>query len=633
MRAELLIVQICDFLDDGDGHYRLHEPSRQLSRLPGVVVIDCHFYHRYVSELVDLADVLILPFVHNHDFFPRIEERRRRGKVTVFEANDYFYDVQPWSPIAASWQDRGIQEEYRHYMQVADAVQTSSDELAREWSAWARKVVVFHNHLAEIPPLRPSPARPLTIGWGGSPGHFADWYAISPYLERWLTAHPDVHLAVMTNEFARPFMRLPPERYHFTPFGTLASYLQFLPQLDIGLAPLLPSDYNRCRSDVKFLEYAAHGVAGIYAEAAPYRTSVVAEQTGLLYRTPEELLAALDRLARDAELRQRIRVQAHAYVVRERYLPDRIPERLAFYRQLLPSTPAGATLGPEITTATHHEGRYLQLRPGPPERTLIGLLHGVPSPESVRSLQSLTREHPSYAAAVGHLGRTLNDLKEYRAALPSLEQARHLQPLSASVLAEMGRAYFVLGDRIRALALLRQAIELNPWFLPGWQYLLRLLELQPGPEGVEIATAARARFPDNYLLALMAVRVLPAEQRLASLGDALDHFKDSFAPEEFPAAAAAFSQAIAALGPLLFCAAGIELVEQGVSVFPDSARLADLLGHLLFRVGRDGESYRAHARALELRRAAQLFQSEFPKEDGSVHYWQFADHIQRWEHS
>src|SRR5262245_39680143 len=206
MHAEFFILQICDFLDDGDGYYRLHEPSRQLSRLPGTVVVDCHFYHRYLPQLVALADVVVLPLIHNWDFFPLIEDRRSRGQATVFEANDYFYDVQPWSPISAQWQDRALQSEYRCYMAAADAVQTSTAELARRWEPGARRVVVFRNQLTEIPPLPPPPSRPLTIGWGGSPGHFADWYYVAPVLEKWLAAHPDVHLAVMTNEFAKPFL-------------------------------------------------------------------------------------------------------------------------------------------------------------------------------------------------------------------------------------------------------------------------------------------------------------------------------------------------------------------------------------------------------------------------------------------
>src|SRR5208283_3615526 len=121
--------------------------------------------------------------------------------------NDYFYDIQPWNPISQSWQDRSIHEEYRHFMAAADGVQTSTEALARHWRRWARQVAVFPNQLSHVPPLEPPPARPLTIGWGGSPGHLGDWYHLVPYLEKWLAAHPEIHLAVMTNEVARPFLR------------------------------------------------------------------------------------------------------------------------------------------------------------------------------------------------------------------------------------------------------------------------------------------------------------------------------------------------------------------------------------------------------------------------------------------
>src|SRR4029079_5850990 len=100
-------------------------------------------------------------------------------------------------------------------------------------------------------------------------------------------------LAVMTNAFAKPFFDLPPERYQFTPFGSLADYLAFLQSLDIGIAPLLPTAYNRGRSDVKFLEYAASGVAGIYARLDPYQHSVEDGRTGLLFSSDSELVEKL----------------------------------------------------------------------------------------------------------------------------------------------------------------------------------------------------------------------------------------------------------------------------------------------------------------------------------------------------
>lgn len=626
----MLILQICDFLDDGDGHYRLHGPSRYLSRLVDGTVIDCHYYHRLLPALVEAADVLVLPFIHNWDFFPVLDQRRAAGQISVFEANDYFYDVQPWSPVAAQWQDRAIQEEYRLYMGAADAVQTSTAELARRWQPWARRVAVFVNHLAEVPPLPPPPARPLTIGWGGSPGHFADWYHVAPLLQRWLAGRPDVHVAVMTNAFARPFLQVPPERYHFTPFGTLAEFTRFLGTLDIGLAPLLPSDYNRGRSDVKFLEYAAHGVAGIYADLEPYRGSIVPGETGLLYRTEAELLACLDRLADDAALRQRIRTQAHAHVARHRRIEDHIGERLAFYRELLPAPPRHPPLPDEVLAVAERDGRYLQLRPQQPERTLLDAIRPGAGAAGISQLTRLVEEHPRYAAALYHLGRLLNDARESARALPYLERALALAPRGAAVRCEMGRSRFILRDPEGARRDLEAALALNPLYLPGWQYLLRLLRLTRSPDGPRLAERSRQLFPANYALALAGLPLYPHAEAVRRLHGLLREQAASFKPEELPMAAAAFGEALRELGTVPATPDLLELLRQCTEVFPQSARLAHFHGQALHQAGRYTESQAEYVRALGLQRGAATYQAEFPREDGSIHYWQFADHIRKW---
>ena len=60
------------------------------------------------------------------------------------------------------------------------------------------------------------------------------------------------------------------DRVSFTSGGDLSSYLTFLSTLTIGVAPLRDTEFNRCRSDVKFLEYASQGVVSVLADLPPY---------------------------------------------------------------------------------------------------------------------------------------------------------------------------------------------------------------------------------------------------------------------------------------------------------------------------------------------------------------------------
>lgn len=98
LAVDLLIVQVCEFLDVGDAVHRFHGPSRALSRLPGVAVIDIDLNHRLLPLLAETCDVLVLAG-YDWDFFPMLERRRAAGHITTLEANDYYFDIQAWNPL------------------------------------------------------------------------------------------------------------------------------------------------------------------------------------------------------------------------------------------------------------------------------------------------------------------------------------------------------------------------------------------------------------------------------------------------------------------------------------------------------------------------------------------------------
>src|SRR5205807_9569177 len=142
--------------------------------------------------------------------------------------SDHYFDPQPWSGYSLGWLDRTRQEQFWRLAAAVDAVQTSTPALAKVWEVAARRVLVFPNRLPTIPPLGPRPDRPLTVGWAGTGTHLPDWYQLAPVLEAWVRGHPGARLAVMTDELARPWVRLPPDRYAFHPPGPLADYARFL---------------------------------------------------------------------------------------------------------------------------------------------------------------------------------------------------------------------------------------------------------------------------------------------------------------------------------------------------------------------------------------------------------------------
>ncbi len=121
------------------------------------------------------------------------------------------------------------------------------------------------------------------------------------------------------------------------PIGEIDAYYAFVSDLDIGIAPLQDTGFNRCRSDVKFLEFALHGAAPVVQDLAPYSGTVRHGETGLLVDGPDALVAALDQLIAAPALRAAIAARAQAYVEGERNGATAAAQRLAFYRALLPT--------------------------------------------------------------------------------------------------------------------------------------------------------------------------------------------------------------------------------------------------------------------------------------------------------
>ena len=83
--------------------------------------------------------------------------------------------------------------------------------------------------------------------------------------------------------------------------GHVKNYTSFVPwfrriadSMDIGVAPLVDTTFNRSKSGLKFLEYAAGGLSGLFSDVESYQNLVKRSECGRLVRnSPAEWQAAL----------------------------------------------------------------------------------------------------------------------------------------------------------------------------------------------------------------------------------------------------------------------------------------------------------------------------------------------------
>ncbi|HNT53230.1 MAG TPA: glycosyltransferase [Anaerolineaceae bacterium] len=140
---------------------------------------------------------------------------------------------------------------------------------------------------------------------------------------------------------------------------------------DIGLAPMVDDAFHRSKTNNKFREYGACGIAGIYSSSSVY-AEVSAGELGLVVaNTSDQWAAALTRLIEDAALRQQIAAQAEDYI-RRNYSQEefcatwerQIAQCLAEVPAAWPDTPAGMPPAddPAIPADPNQQTRWEKLR-------------------------------------------------------------------------------------------------------------------------------------------------------------------------------------------------------------------------------------------------------------------------------
>lgn len=192
----------------------------------------------------------------------------------------------------------------RWILKEADLISVSTVALQQSLKRHTkRRIVVLPNlldwNLFDAPPRVRSHRFNFLIS--GTPTHEKDWAIIEEPLARILDRYK--------NEVNAIFFGEPPKRFADHPsvqvINFQAGYRKYaseLRNLDIhaALIPLEDTEFNRCKSNIKWLEYSTSGIVGIYSNVVPYTSSITHGETGLLVdNTPNAWYQAMEHLLTD----------------------------------------------------------------------------------------------------------------------------------------------------------------------------------------------------------------------------------------------------------------------------------------------------------------------------------------------
>lgn len=279
--------------------------------------------------------------------------RVRRDRVRlVYTIDDNLLDLpdftNPVGLCSVTTEERIV---IRLFVREANGVIVSTEGLKDRLSHLNSRIAVVQNSLDERlfgEALRRKPTasrdRSMTIGFMGTPTHDADIMMIlQPLREALREYRGKLELQVVGGlgdpATMRAFEGLP---FKILDVGAHVQYPLFVRWMienlrwDLAVAPLEDNPFTRCKSDLKFLDYSALGIPGIYSRLPPYEGTVRHLDTGYLTdNTPEAWAEGLVRLLTDDDLRLRLAANARRYVMASRTLQQRAGDWLGALQTLI----------------------------------------------------------------------------------------------------------------------------------------------------------------------------------------------------------------------------------------------------------------------------------------------------------
>lgn len=305
-------------------HYRCDLPATALAGLGHQTLVT-----NLMPDAWRDADVIVGQRVANPGPSKLWQQLAKQGRSKlVFEVDDDLFNTDQTNVnVHSFFSNPEIRENLRRNIAVADVVTVSTEALAETIRPLNPRVIVVPNLIPQWVLDLPSPALTgrVTVGWGGGPTHQRDWTEAASEVARFITRNPQTSFHLMGPPLPGMVRSIPPDQLpppdlmRALPAAQVrcTEWIQSVPDyyraidFNIGLAPLRANVFNRSKSHIKALEYAALGIPCVASDVGPYPDFVRHGETGFLVRRPHEWAKYLRELL-DPVVRQEMGAKARA---------------------------------------------------------------------------------------------------------------------------------------------------------------------------------------------------------------------------------------------------------------------------------------------------------------------------------
>ncbi|AZR42396.1 glycosyltransferase [Marinobacter salarius] len=254
----------------GCGHYRVIKPFEAMRR-DGLA--DGWQSHEWssVTEIARLNPDMMLLQRQTSEY--AIKEMRRMkelaGKFLVYELDDYLPNL-PVKSIHKKHIPADILKSIRRAVKWVDRFVVSTAPLAEAFAGVHPDIRVVENRLpvewwANVQGEGQQSEKPR-VGWAGGKGHTGDLELVADVVAH-LAEDVDWVFFGMCPDKLRPYVKEFHEGVEINEYPQKLASLN----LDLAIAPLEDNLFNRCKSNLRLLEYGACGFPVICSDVEPYR--------------------------------------------------------------------------------------------------------------------------------------------------------------------------------------------------------------------------------------------------------------------------------------------------------------------------------------------------------------------------
>lgn len=248
-----------------------------------------------------------------------IEQAKQFNRYVIYFLDDDLLNVPRDSASSAYFEQLGIRDNMKQIMRLADILWTTSINIQEKYNSFFKesfvmKVPIEVNNLGIYEDRNP---KKITIGFAGSidHGNFTH-YLLEDVVKDILTQYGEK----VQFEFFGCKPQFVDKINQVTHIPYENDYIKYRETIisrkwDIGLAPLIDSEFHRCKYFNKYIEYASVGICGIYSDLQPLNFIIKNKINGILVKNKkEDWKNALIMLIEDENLRSIIRENSYKEV-------------------------------------------------------------------------------------------------------------------------------------------------------------------------------------------------------------------------------------------------------------------------------------------------------------------------------